>query len=175
MDSKLSKTLENLTSVAIIAVSVLLGIVLIKKFLLPRPIENPPAIQAQRDLQIPPGTTISLPNTDWSRNSRTLILAVSTTCHYCTESAEFYKAIVAQKVKKNSINIIAVLPQTQEQGKVYLEKLGVSVDEIKQAPLASIGVAATPTLLIIDQRGTVVESWVGKLPSDKEKEVLSRL
>jgi hypothetical protein len=175
MRLNLSKLTENLANIAIIAVAILLGFVLVRTYIWPRQVQNPTptAAQAQRDPRVPAGTKISLPNTDWSKSSRTLVLVVSDTCHFCTDSAEFYKALAAQ-AQKNSVNIIAVLPQPQEQGKAYLDKLGVSVAEIKQAQLNSIGVNATPTLIMVDQSGSVIESWVGKLPVEKEKEVLSR-
>jgi len=165
------KTTETTANVAIIVVALVLGAVLVKRFLLP--IRNPPAV-SRPDPRVPPGTKISLRDIDWAKNQRTLILAISDSCHFCTESAEFYKALVQQKANKNSVHIVAVLPQTPEQGKTYLDKLGVSVDEIKQAELSSIGVSATPTLLMVDQTGSVLEGWVGKLPGNKEKEVLSR-
>jgi hypothetical protein len=46
---------------------------------------------------------------------------------------------------------------------------------VRQAPLSAVGVSGTPTLLLIDGGGAIKESWVGKLPPDKETEVLSRL
>lgn len=176
MQTRFSKILENLSSLAIISVSVLLGIVLVKHFILRKPANTRSDQVAQRsDPRPQPGTKISVAEIDWSRSSRTLVLAISNTCHYCTESAEFYKTLVQRKAGSSSVRIVAALPQTQEQAKAYLDKLGVSVDEVKQIPLASIGVSATPTLILIDRNGTVIESWVGKLPSDKENEVLGRL
>jgi thioredoxin-related protein len=49
----------------------------------------------------------------------------------------------------------------------------LAADDVKQLPLEVIGVRGTPTLLLIDKQGAVKESWVGKLPPDKETEVLN--
>lgn len=67
------------------------------------------------------------------------------------------------------------MPQTVEEGKQYLKNLGVDISEVYNAKLASIGVTATPTLLLIDQSGVVSDMWRGKLSDDAEKEVLSKL
>ena len=56
-----------------------------------------------------------------------------------------------------------------------MQKLGVSVDEVRQLPLDKIGAHGTPTLLLVANTGVVKEAWIGKLSSDKEAEVLSKL
>jgi len=71
--------------------------------------------------------------------------------------------------------LIAVFPQPVDVGKKYLNDLGVAVDDVKQAQLNSIGVQGTPTLLLINKDGVVVNAWRGKLPADKEREVIARL
>ena len=49
------------------------------------------------------------------------------------------------------------------------------VTQVIQAQLDSLGVKGTPTLLIVDQSGTVRQSWVGRLTAERETEVLSRI
>jgi thioredoxin-related protein len=71
--------------------------------------------------------------------------------------------------------LVAVLPQPTNEGRYYLEKLGVFVDEVKQLPLESIGVQGTPTLMLLDRSGTVTKSWIGRLPPEREQTVLSAL
>jgi thioredoxin-related protein len=69
---------------------------------------------------------------------------------------------------------VAVLPQSTSDSQKYLNDLGVAVDDTKQAALAEVQVGATPTLILADQSGSVVESWVGKLPDEQEGDVLKR-
>ena len=83
---------------------------------------------------------VSLPGIEWSKSSRTVLLVLSTTCHFCTESAPFYQKL--QQQKPGNVQIVAVLPQAVEDGRQYLNKLGVSVSELVQAPLASLNVKA---------------------------------
>lgn len=100
------------------------------------------------------------------------MLAISTTCHFCTESAAFYKKLVQLR---KATRLIAITPQSIENAKKYLESLGVAVDEVKQLPLERIGVQGTPTLLLPDSSGTVIQTWAGKLTPEKEHHVLSAL
>ena len=72
------------------------------------------------------------------------------------------------------MGLVAVLPQSVGESQKYLNDLGVSVDDIKQAGLDAVQVRGTPTLIMADRTGTVVESWAGKLPAEAEGEVLNR-
>jgi hypothetical protein len=71
--------------------------------------------------------------------------------------------------------LIAVLPQPVDESRKYLKELGVVVDEVKQFRLDSMGVEGTPTLLMANSSGKVVDSWRGRLSAEKEADVLNRL
>lgn len=167
--TNLSKRIELIANIAIIVVALLLGGVLVKKYLLPgeQAATPPPDV-------IQPGTQLSLAGTDWTQSDQTLLLVLSDTCRYCTNSAGFYKRLVQEKTARGGLRLIAVLPQDTEKGKAYLNKLGVSVDEVKQSELDAVGVQGTPTLILVDKAGKVTGSWIGQLPAEKEAEVLSR-
>ncbi|MBZ5522873.1 MAG: hypothetical protein LAP21_11605 [Acidobacteriia bacterium] len=120
------------------------------------------------------GATLPLKNQNWQANQKNLVLAVSTTCHFCTESAPFYRQLV-EYCRQQHVRTIAVLPQPVNEAEAYLKGEGVTVDEIRQTPLNEIEVSGTPTLLLVDSGGVVRNVWVGKLPGDKEKEVLKKL
>jgi hypothetical protein len=83
----------------------------------------------------------------------------------------FQKLVGASKGTK----IVAVLPQSIDDSRQYLAKLAVTVDDVKSAPLADISVGGTPTMLLVDGKGIVRNVWVGKLPEDRQSEVLSAI
>jgi hypothetical protein len=120
------------------------------------------------------GAKVSLAGVDWSKSNRSLVLALSTTCHFCSESAPFYKELVHDAVERG-IQVIAVLPQAQSESRSYLDGLGVQVQNIFQSSLDSVGARATPTLLIVNQNGTISKAWVGKLGSQREQQVIASL
>ena len=167
-----SKKLEVAANVAIIVVALLLGGVLVKRFLWP----GGGAAPAQRaDPRIPPGTKAALPGVDWAKNGRTLLLVLSRDCRYCTESAPFYRRLVSETEGREGVRLVAVFPQGVEEGRQYLEGLGVNVHEIMQAAPSSTGAVGTPTLVIVDGDGVVRNSWVGQLAAPEESEVLNEL
>jgi thioredoxin-related protein len=166
--TNLAKRIELLANVAIIIVALLLGVVLVKRYLLPQ--EQPPAARSQ----IQPGTKLSLPGVDWGKSDRTLLMVISTDCRFCTESAPFYQRLAQEKAKRGRGSIVAVLPQGADEAKKYLDDHGIAVDEIKQAIPGAVGARGTPTLVLVDRKGSVVEAWVGKLPLAQESGVLNR-
>lgn len=131
---------------------------------------NPPNSQQT----ISPGARFALKDVNWQANGKSLVLAVSTTCHFCTESAPFYRELVS-KCKDQHVRTIAVLPQPTSEAESYLKGEGVSVDDVRQGVLHDLEIGGTPTLLLVDTGGIVRNVWIGKLPGDKEQEVLTKL
>jgi thiol-disulfide isomerase/thioredoxin len=167
--NKLFKGTEVAANVAIVLVGIFLGVVLVKNNL----VQSPPAMAAPAT--IAPGTKLSIPGVDWKANERTLVLALSSGCRFCTESAPFYQRLAQERAQFQNIRFVAVFPEPVEQSRKYLSDLGVTVDEVRQGRLDSIGVAGTPTLIVADANGAVVASLRGKLSSDKETELIARL
>lgn len=118
---------------------------------------------------------MNLPDVNWEKNGQTLVLALQTGCHFCTESAPFYKAIAQNRNKRGNTRLIAILPQPVDASRNYLSNLGIAVDDVKQMQLPALGVQGTPTLLLIDKKGVVINAWRGKLPPSEESKVLSRI
>jgi hypothetical protein len=168
--NKMFKGTEVAANVAIILVGIMLGVVLVKNNLF----QSPPAMAAP-PTAIAPGTKLSLPGVDWKANEKTLVLALSSGCRFCTESGPFYQRLIRERANFPNLKLVAVFPEPVEVSQKYLNDLGVAVDEVRQARLDSIGVAGTPTLIFADANGAVVASWRGKLPAEKENELLARL
>lgn len=161
----ISKKIELAANVGILITVVLVVILFIKNY-----------TQRQVDPQhtVALGSKFALKNVNWQGSDKNLVFAVSTTCHYCTESAGFYRQLVEQ-CRQQHVHTIAVLPQPQAEAQAYLTGEGVNVDEIRQAPLSDLDIAGTPTLVLVDQAGVVKEVWQGKLPSTKEEGVVTAL
>lgn len=164
------KRVELIANIAIILVAISLVAVLAKRFIFPSPTQ--PTQSPQPNI----GAKLSLPDVDWSKSNKNVLLVVSDSCKYCTESAPFYQRLVQERAQRGSFRLTAILPQPVSDGRKYLNGLGVSIDDIKQlSPDAAIRIRGTPTLLLVDSAGVVTGEWVGKLPPEKEAEVLSRL
>lgn len=163
---KISEKVELIANIAIIAIAIMIGAVLVKNYF-----SNSEEASPSR---VPLGTKLSLPDVDWAKESKTLVLALQDGCHYCAESAPFYQRLVAE-TSARKIPLLVVLPHPLEQGQRYLDNLKIQISYIRQADFNSIGVRGTPTLLIVDSKGKVIDGWIGKLSVEKESEVLRRL
>jgi len=58
---------------------------------------------------------------------------------------------------------------------MYLKKLGVGINDVRQVSMSEVGLRGTPTLILVDNSGKVANVWAGVLPVDKENEVLGQL
>jgi len=161
--------LNKIINVAIVLVIILIGVVFTSKYLLHRNATK------GKDYRVAAGTKVSLPEVDWAQNGKTLLLVLQKGCRYCKQSAPFYQRLVKETATNRTIRLVAVLPQDVADGTQYLRDLDVPIDEVRQAALETLKVQGTPTLILVNSKGEVVESWAGKLPSDKETEVLNRL
>ncbi len=95
------------------------------------------------------GRTVQLPGVDFTRKGKTLLIAISSTCHFCQESQPFYRQLA--NAPGVTANLVAVLPTPQRDG-----------------------VNSTPTLLLVDGRGKVEKAWIGKLDDAGQKQVQSQ-
>jgi thioredoxin-related protein len=168
--NKLSKRIELAANLAIILVVILIGIFFVKNYLL-----SPRSTPESQDYRIPAGTKVSLPEIDWAQNGQTLLVVLKKGCHFCAESAPFYQRLASETTAKSGVRLVAVLPQEVNEAKQYLSSLNVPIDEVRQAKLDTLGVKGTPTLILVNGKGEVMESWAGKLLPQEETEVLRRI
>ena len=164
-EKRLSKKLEMGANVAIIVVALAVVAMLVKNYW---------ASPAEPHHSITTGSKFGLKVEKGRGSPKTVVLALSTNCHFCTESAGFYREL-SQRCHQKNVPIIAVLPQEVAASQSYLTDEGVTVDEVRQAQLSDLRVDGTPTLVIVDGSGVVKRVWIGKLPSSKEKEVFDAI
>ncbi len=169
------RKIEAAANIATIVVAILLSVVLVKAFLLPASPPSHQALSARATNFIQVGTSLKdrLAGITWNRNGQTLLFVLSTQCHYCTESAPFFRQIRERAGK--DVKLVGVLPQPVAEAEAYLNGEGVRLDEVKQVSLDKVGVTGTPTLLLVNSNGIVTQTWVGKLAPDKQDQVLKVL
>jgi hypothetical protein len=165
--SKLKQNIEFLANVSIIVVAVALCAVLVRQYVFPPPgpVSRQPVV----------GSKLELPGMDLASNDKTLLLVLQKGCHFCSESGSFYQKLAREEaVRSGQVKIVAVLPQEPSEGQRYLSEIGVPAVDVRQASLDSLSVGGTPTLIMVN-RGTVSDVWVGKLDAAEESQVLSKL
>ena len=165
------KKIEFASNIAIIVVALLLGGIFVIRYWSPYSANTQP-LEVEN---VKGGTKLLLPNVDWNKNSKSVVLAISPACRYCTDSLPFYRKLAAQKNDRDGFSVIVIAPQSVSETQEYLNKNGIKADDVRQTALSAINVRATPTLIVLDNQGTVVNSWVGKLSLTKEAEVVESL
>ena len=164
---KWSNILETATNIAILCVCLLLLATAINRFWLHH--DTPAAVPT-----LEKGTHFPIANADWKGASRTLVFVLSTQCHFCSESAEFYRRLTSGLVSRD-VRMVAFLPQPVEEGRQYLSKLGIANVQVRTADLTDLKISGTPTLVLVDNNGVVRNTWTGKLPPSRESEVIAAL
>lgn len=122
---------------------------------------------------------IPLPRIETGTGVTTLVLFVSSSCHFCEESMPFYRRLADMRSgSAGRFKTVAAVPQaveTEAGARAYFSERGLAVDEAQRAPFRAIGVTATPTLALVGSDGIVVDVWTGKLPPSQEAEVVKRI
>lgn len=162
------KKIELVANVAIILVALLLGGIFVKKHFSDTTRSQPP-------LKITAGTKVPMQDVDWAKNGQTLLVVLQKGCHFCAESAPFYQGLTREMESSKSTKLIAVLPQEVNESQQYLAALKVPISEVKKINPNFLGVSGTPTLILVNNAGEVIDSWTGKLTPAKEIEVLDKL
>lgn len=167
----MSKTYQNiqlLANVLIIVVAILIAGVFVQRYIFPY-------ISTSSKRVIPKvGESVIVTDVDWSKSNKNVLLVLQKGCDFCTASAEFYQKLIEQ-TKDRGVNIVAFFPQTKEEAEKYLSELGISGIEVRQSQLDSLFVTGTPTIIVANEKGQITDVWVGKLPPEKETEVLAKL
>jgi len=158
--------LETASHISVIALCCLAGGLLIEqRFFSSDSGENP-----SRELI---GREVKLPGADWQAAPLSVLLQLSTTCDFCNESMPFYKQLMAtRQAQAAKVPVIVVSRDAVDVMRKHLEDQQVSVDKVLHSRMESLG-TITPTIYLVDSRGTVRRAFVGELDSSGEKELLA--
>jgi thioredoxin-related protein len=165
-------SLDTVANIAIIVVCAIAAVGVIRnQFFPPRPPGAPPQVEkgeqfAQLKQVVPAGA------------SRALVVAVQPGCHFCNDSLPFYKRLIDQRNQQSSqVKFVAAVPseEAKPQESQKFATAGAQPDSVVKLDFEAVKVPGTPTLMLVDNNGKVLDVWVGKLDSGGENEVLKVL
>jgi hypothetical protein len=116
------------------------------------------------------------PPYDWSQQSSTAVIAIRDGCHFCEDSASFYRRLVYMEQQREiKTHIVFVLPDSQSIGRSDIPTNAAESQVFYNVPLRSFGVTGTPTILIVSNSEQIVRVWQGELTPDEENKAISFL
>lgn len=114
-----------------------------------------------------------LPSIDYGAAPQTLVSVLSTKCNYCKESLPFYKQLYGEQQTAGHVTrMVAVFPDPKSEVEQYKAQNQLSVESVSALNYSTINITGTPTLILVDSSGRVLDFWVGKLSKEEEQHVI---
>lgn len=165
--SKLKTYFDRATNLAVIIAAIILVALFAKSYFFSstrKPHHNP----------IKKGAILGhVDGIDLPKSVRTLVLALNTNCPYCTESLPFYKQLqdrLGQQTQAPA-QLIALFSDPPHQVDSYVKLHQFSVPSISAVNYRALKIDFTPSLILVDSNGEVLESWDGKLSPEEQEDV----
>jgi len=171
-EAKLRGYLETATSVAVILVAIVILATFVRN-----QFDRSPNFTPQAGLQKGEQITNLGPVLNRRSDRQTvLLLAMSTSCHFCEDSVPFYNSLnEALQRNAGSPAVLAVFPDPQERIVAYAKSKDFRFEAIGAVDFKTLKVSATPTLIWLDRSGKILDFWVGKLSKEGEQQVFKTL
>jgi thioredoxin-related protein len=131
----------------------------------------------RRNAGLSPGENISAPHGyDWHNHDQTLVIAVRQGCIYCERSYPLYRRLDGlEHDSRLKAHMLIVMPDDSANGTALLKAQGLTSQNVPNTPLGDIKVSGTPTLLLVDANGRLLQSWVGELDASKAEALVAQL
>jgi thiol-disulfide isomerase/thioredoxin len=130
-----------------------------------KPAPPPPAYRV--------GQTIDTPR-EWAQATPvTLVLFAQSSCGACQKAEPFFKDLFADLKGKAAVVLTSHGPQRADE-LAYGRALGLDDEAIKETP-KGLRVKATPTLVLVDRNGRILDTWEGVGPASQQKQIREKI
>jgi thioredoxin-related protein len=129
------------------------------------------------EASLSPGEQINAPHGyKWRNHDQTLVVAVRKGCVYCERSYSLYRRLDGLEHSNTlKAHMVIVMPDDPASGAELLRSQQITSQSIPDTPLGDVKVSGTPTLLLVDANGRLLQSWVGELDSSKAEALVAQL
>jgi len=168
--AKVKNFIEVASNVAVVIVAIVVLISFVRSYISPAP-----QVKLQGGLQ--KGTQFpQVMGVDFSKSQRTLLVALDPNCESCVESLPFFKSL-ADKLysKSNDAKMVAVFQSSDEMAKRYVRENQLKADAVFGADFKALSLSAIPAIILIDNRGTIIDFWLGKPSNSIEEQIIKLL
>lgn len=166
--SRIKHVLEVTTNIAVLVATIMLVAVFVRSYFPPEPTKRVAAAG-----KLAPDTAIGeVKDLELADTPRTLLMVLSTECKYCIQSTPFYKTLSGMRESlAGRTRIVAIFPQDDQDVKAFLQEHHLEIDFRASVDFEKLGVSATPTLILLDSRRNILNSWLGSLSKGEQGEV----
>jgi len=119
---------------------------------------------------VKPHERVNLPNVDFTKSQRTLLLVLWSSCPYCEKSMPFYSRLMTNRSQDSRVVVIG--GEKEQVLSNYLKLHDIAVDSVATVSSDTTPSQATPTAILVDRDSVVSNVWKGVLPPEKEAEVI---
>ena len=119
------------------------------------------------------GQKIDVPVSWYESSSKTLIIFGRASCVACEKAQPFLKGLVT-RLNGRAAAVLAHPPGADADDTAFAKSLGITSDRILVS-VPGLRVRATPTLVLVNKDGTVLEAWEGAGPPEKQSSILKAI
>jgi thiol-disulfide isomerase/thioredoxin len=159
MSKELRSKIELSVQVVLAIAAITVVGVLVKRTFFPQKVN--PASQPRFAV----GQRLNGTNVDWAQHKNNLVFFLRKDCKYCRSIAPLYRQLIQDTANQKNIRLLAVLPDSKEEAKQYLQSVDLPIDDVLSSPLAVFQISWTPSVLLLDDQGIVKGAWIGADPS----------
>ena len=110
---------------------------------------------------------------DYKTTRATMLIALDTECQHCIKALTFYKEIA--RTAKPNLQILAVFPNGNGSVQEYAKRHELGFATQSSVDLSQLNILATPTLILLDNDGRIVDFWIGGGLPDSQSEIMRTL
>jgi len=130
-----------------------------------KPPTPPPAYAA--------GQKVDVPESWYGSSQKTLIIFARESCAACQKAQPFLKGLVG-RLNGRAAAVMAHPPGADQQDVEFARSLGITNDGIVVVP-SGLRVRATPTIVLVNKNGTVLDAWEGTGPPERQSSIVKAI
>jgi len=119
------------------------------------------------------GQQIDVPSAWYAGAPQTLIVFARASCAACERAQPFLKTLVGRMQGRGGA-MMAHPAGAEQDDRNFARSLGVADDRVLITP-AGLRVKATPTIVLVNAQGVIINAWEGAAKSDVQAEMLQTI
>lgn len=164
---------ETVANVAVVVMSIAVTFTLVDTFVVQRHFQRAATTPEYR---VGENVAGAFKDAGLAESNVTAVLIVNSQCHFCQDSAPFYRRLAQLKNLGSAgmFRTVVISSDGVQAGRRYASAYQIAVDDVIRLPVPALPrLSGTPTLLILDRAGRILGRWTGKLGAAEQEAVVT--